>query len=109
MRAGDTLATECLTYPGMRALANLLDLRLVGLAMDADGLLPDAFESASRGGAIKAVYTMPTLHNPTTAIMPEERRRAIAQIARQYGVAIVEDDVYGLPRRCGRRPIWRRR
>ncbi len=95
LRAGDTLATECLTYPGMRALANLLDLRLVGLAMDDDGLLPDAFESACRGGAIKALYTMPTLHNPTTAILPEERRRAIAGIARRYGVAIVEDDVYG--------------
>src|SRR6266851_1552084 len=82
MRAGDTLA-------------NLLDLRLVGLAMDADGLLPDAFDSACRGGAIKALYTMPTLHNPTTAIMPEARRREIAEIARRYGVAIVEDDVYG--------------
>jgi len=95
MRAGDTLATECLTYPGMRALANLLDLRLVGLAMDDDGLLPDAFEAACRGGALKALYTMPTLHNPTTAIMPEERRRAIAEIARRHDVAIVEDDVYG--------------
>jgi DNA-binding transcriptional MocR family regulator len=94
-RAGDVIATECLTYPGMRALANLLDLRLVGLTMDEDGLLPDAFEAACRGGAIKALYTMPTLHNPTTAIMPEERRRAVAAIARRHGVAIVEDDVYG--------------
>ncbi len=94
-RAGDTVATECLTYPGMRALANLLDVRLVGLAMDSDGLLPDAFEAACRGGAVKALYTMPTLHNPTTAIMPEDRRRAIAGIARRHGVAIVEDDVYG--------------
>jgi DNA-binding transcriptional MocR family regulator len=94
-RAGDMVATEWLTYPGMRALANLLDLRLVGLAMDSDGLLPDAFEAACRSGALKALYTMPTLHNPTTAIMPEERRRAIAEIARRHGVAIVEDDVYG--------------
>jgi DNA-binding transcriptional MocR family regulator len=94
-RAGDSVATEWLTYPGMRALANLLDLRLVGLAMDSDGLLPDAFEAACRSGALKALYTMPTLHNPTTAIMPEDRRRAIAEIARRHGVAIVEDDVYG--------------
>jgi DNA-binding transcriptional MocR family regulator len=94
-RAGDMVATEWLTYPGMRALANLLDLRLVGLAMDSDGLLPDAFEAACRSGALKALYTMPTLHNPTTAIMPEERRRAVAEIARRHGVAIIEDDVYG--------------
>jgi DNA-binding transcriptional MocR family regulator len=94
-RAGDSVATEWLTYPGMRALANLLDLRLVGLAMDSDGLLPDSFEAACRSGALKALYTMPTLHNPTTAIMPEDRRRAIADIARRHGVAIVEDDVYG--------------
>ena len=56
---------------------------------------PDAFEAACRNGAIKALYTMPTLHNPTTAIMPEDRRRAIAEIAGCHGVAIVEDDVYG--------------
>jgi DNA-binding transcriptional MocR family regulator len=94
-RPGDAVAVEYLTYPGMKALADLFGLRLVALAMDEEGLLPDAFEAACRGGQIKALYTMPTLHNPTTAVMPEARRRRIAEIARRHAVPIVEDDVFG--------------
>ena len=94
-RPGDAIAVECLTYPGLKALANLLDLRLVGLAMDEEGLLPDAFDAACRTGQVKALYTMPSLHNPLTIVMPEPRRRAVAKIAERHGVPIVEDDVLG--------------
>jgi DNA-binding transcriptional MocR family regulator len=92
---GDLLVTESLTYPGMKALAGLLHLRLQGLAMDEHGLRPDAFESACRAGTVKALYCVPTLHNPTTSVMPAERRREIAALARAHGVVIVEDDVHG--------------
>lgn len=92
---GDTVLTEALTYPGMLALAKLLHLRLEGLPMDAVGILPDAFEAACRTAAPKALYALTTIQNPTGAVMSDERRRAIATVARRYGVAIVEDDCYG--------------
>jgi DNA-binding transcriptional MocR family regulator len=38
---------------------------------------------------------MPRLHNPTSAIMPERRRRQIAAIAARYRLTVIEDDVYG--------------
>ena len=63
--------------------------------MDGDGLRPDAFEDACRLGSAKALYTMPTLHNPVGCVMPEGRRQEIAAIADRYGVPIVEDDSYG--------------
>jgi DNA-binding transcriptional MocR family regulator len=94
LRPGDLVLTEALTYPGMKALASLLHLRLQGLPMDEHGLRPDAFQAACRGGAPKALYCVPTLHNPTTAVMPETRRKEIAAIARAHGIAIVEDDVH---------------
>jgi DNA-binding transcriptional MocR family regulator len=94
-RPGDAVAVESLTYPGMKALADLFGLRLVALAMDGEGLLPEAFEAACRAGQIKALYTMPTLHNPTTAVMPEVRRRRIAEIAQRHAVPVVEDDCFG--------------
>ncbi len=94
-RPGDVVLAERLTYPGMRALAGLLGLKLRGLAMDAQGILPEAFEAACRGGA-RLLYTIPTLQNPTASLMPEARRRRIARIARAHDVLIVEDDIYGL-------------
>jgi DNA-binding transcriptional MocR family regulator len=94
-RPGDAILTEALTYPGLRILGDFMQLRLHGVAMDEQGLLPDAFEAACRSFAPKAVYCMPTLQNPTGAVMPEARRRAIAAIAEAHGVAIIEDDIYG--------------
>jgi DNA-binding transcriptional MocR family regulator len=104
LRPGDLVVTECLTYPGMKALAGLLQLRLRGVAMDEHGLRPDAFRAACRGGSVKALYCMPTLHNPTTSVMPESRRREVVAIAREHDVLIVEDDVHG-PLIEDRRPL----
>ena len=92
---GDVVATESLTYPGMKTLAGLLALRLHGVAMDERGLRPDAFAAACRARRPKALYCVPTLQNPTTAVMPVERRQEIAAVAREHGVLIVEDDVHG--------------
>ena len=96
LEPADVLLTEALTYAGVKAVAGLLHLRLKGLAIDADGLRPDALEDACREGGAKALYLIPTHHNPTTAIMPEARRREIVAVARTHGLAIVEDDVHGL-------------
>ncbi|PWR22023.1 PLP-dependent aminotransferase family protein [Zavarzinia compransoris] len=94
-RAGDTLVSEAITYPGARALGAQLGLNLVGLALDGEGILPDAFEQACRDHAPKALYCNPTLLNPTTATMSLRRRHALIAIARRHGVKIIEDDAYG--------------
>ncbi|MBP2300655.1 aminotransferase-like domain-containing protein [Azospirillum picis] len=93
---GDAVCTEALTYPGFRAIARQLGLRVAGVAMDAQGLDPDALRAAIDAHAPKVLYCTPTLHNPTTATLPAERRRAIADIARDRGIAIIEDDIYGV-------------
>ena len=95
LRPGDLVLTESLTYPGMKALAGLLHLRLQAVAIDEHGLRPDAFRAACRGRSVKALYCVPTLHNPTTAVMPEGRRREVVAIARQHDLLVVEDDVHG--------------
>src|SRR3546814_4403918 len=52
-RPGEHTVSDSLTYPGVRSLARMLGLRLDGLARDADGPLPDAFEEACRTHDVK--------------------------------------------------------
>lgn len=95
-RPGDRILTEALTFPGMRTLASLLHLRLEGVAMDAEGIRPDALADALRHEGAAALYCMPTLQNPTAGVLSEARRHEIAAIARAHDLAIVEDDVHRL-------------
>jgi DNA-binding transcriptional MocR family regulator len=92
---GDALCVEQLAYPGVRAAAAHLGLRLVGLEMDGEGVRPEAFLRACREIGPKALCCTATLQNPTTATMPLARRQEIVAIARRHRVAIVEDDAYG--------------
>ena len=95
LKPGDTLLTEELTYSGARALAQHHHLKVRGVAIDADGLRPDALENACRSTRARALYCMPRLQNPTSAVMPERRRRQIAAIAEKHRLTVIEDDVYG--------------
>lgn len=91
------LAIEELTYPGALRAARQLRRPLVPLAMDDEGIKPDALEAALNDRDPPAVlYITPTIQNPTGAIMSPERRQAIADIARAANLTIIEDDVYSV-------------
>jgi DNA-binding transcriptional MocR family regulator len=94
-RPGDIVLTEELTYYGLKSSAAMMGRPLVGVRMDAQGLLPDALETAIQRSGAQVLFCCPTLHNPTTATMSLARRRDIVAVCRQHGVVIVEDDVYG--------------
>lgn len=102
---GDVVATESLVYPGLKSVAEFLHLRLVGCAMDSEGLVPDGLDQVLRRDAPKAIYTVPTLQNPTARIMSEGRRLAIVEIARRHEVPIIEDDIYGFFLESGPPPL----
>ena len=102
---GDVVAAECLSYPAVKGLAHLLHLRLEGLPMDGEGLIPEAFEALCKRQKVRLLYTIPTVQNPTNALMGESRRRQVAAIAQRFGVDVVEDDTYGLLPEKPHRPI----
>jgi DNA-binding transcriptional MocR family regulator len=89
------VAVEALCYPGFRALASHTATPLLAVAMDRDGLIPDDLAAQCARHRPALLYCTPNLHNPTTATMPLERREAIAAIARDYDIIILEDDAYG--------------
>jgi DNA-binding transcriptional MocR family regulator len=95
-KPGDLVLTEALTFPGLKAAAARLGIKLAGVAMDEEGILPDALAKACRELKPKAVYLIPTLQNPTTATLSPERRDAIARTIGAANTMLVEDDAYGL-------------
>jgi len=93
-RPGDTILADAVTYQGIGALCRSLDLTLRPVGMDRGGMRPDVLEAMCVEHAPRAVFLVPTLHNPTTITLDAGRRKAIAEIARRYNLLIIEDDVY---------------
>jgi DNA-binding transcriptional MocR family regulator len=81
LRAGDTVVTEQMTYPGLITAARMLGIRLIGLEMDDEGVLPSALDEVCRNHRISALYCTPTIQNPTTAVLSVARREALVRCA----------------------------
>jgi len=79
---GDTVLCESTTFYGARMAAEHLGLRLHGVAMDEEGIRPDALDRAAAETGSRMLFTLPTLHNPTTRTMSAQRRQDIARVAR---------------------------
>ena len=94
-KPGDEILLEEFTYPSTRDICARLGLHMRKLRLDRHGVPPEALDAACRSGRAKVAYLMPTLHNPTTAVMPEARRREVAAVVRKRGLMVIEDDVYG--------------
>lgn len=93
---GDVILAEPTTYPGLRAAATQFGRRLIAVAADKNGMLPEMLEEACRQHKPGLVYLNPTLQNPTAITIPERRRKELASIAKRRNVRIVEDDPYWL-------------
>ncbi|MFI6289127.1 PLP-dependent aminotransferase family protein [Streptomyces sp. NPDC051018] len=95
---GARLGVEEVTYPVVKAIAARLGVTLVPLAVDDSGLVPDAIGKAHRKGPLHAVYLQPTLHNPLSLTMPEERVGRLAGMLEALGIPAIEDSIWGFLR-----------
>ena len=91
---GDKIAFEQLTYSSISRSANLIGRRSVVFGNDKNGADPEDFERLCAQQHPKLVFLMPSMQNPTLSIMPEDRMRAIVEVARKYNVWIIEDSIY---------------
>jgi len=85
------VAIENPTYIGAIDAFRAAGCRLLPIPVDGDGALVDVLPLLAAGSRMRLVYTIPTYHNPTGAIMPVERRQTLARLARDLGVTVVED------------------
>ncbi|MGW6745042.1 aminotransferase-like domain-containing protein [Streptomyces sp. NPDC055025] len=95
---GARLGVEELTYPVVKALTARLGITLVPLAMDGDGLIPEAVEEAHAAAPLHAVYVQPRLHNPLSFSMPARRVELLADVLLRLGITAVEDAVWAFLR-----------
>lgn len=96
LRPGDTLLCADLTYRLVISAAEARELRVRGVAMDDEGILPDALEEAAIETAARGLYIMPTIQNPTSGVLSVQRRRDILKVAERHDLQVLEDDIHGL-------------
>lgn len=94
LQAGDVVAVDALTYPGFKVLAEAHRLELAPIAATGQGPDLDALDAMCKRRRVRAIYAMPTLHNPLGWVMSASRRRQLVAIARRHGLLIMEDAAY---------------
>lgn len=101
-RPGDMILAEEYTFSAAVETAHPLGVRVVGVPIDADGLIPEEMDEiltnwdAESRGARKPhlLYTIPTGQNPTGATIPGPRRRELYKVCQKHDIFIVEDEPY---------------
>ena len=98
---GDVVLAEGPSYVGALGSFAAYQARVVHVAMDEYGLVPELLTAALRtlagqGVVPKFLYTIPNFHNPAGVTMAVERRAEVLEICARHGVAVVEDNPYGL-------------
>lgn len=106
---GDTVLVEQESYGGALTKLTKLGVNTIGIPLDSEGLRLDVVkqkleELKQKGIKPKYIYTIPTVQNPTGAIMGEARRRELIKLAAEYGVMIFEDECYSDLIWSGERP-----
>lgn len=95
LEPGDVVLVESPTYLAAVQAFAVHGARMIGVATDDGGVLPDALEEAIRTHHPKAVYLIPTFQNPTGRTMDQERRQQVAEVLLRTGTPLIEDDPYG--------------
>jgi len=98
---GDVILVEAPSYVGALGAFASYQAQIVHVAMDDDGLIPEALQEAIRrtaaaGRKAKFLYTVPNFHNPAGVTLAAGRRHRILDICQRAGLLVVEDNPYGL-------------
>lgn len=92
---GDRIAFEELCYPATPRTVAMTGRRIARLKSTPVGIDPEDFEHVCAQQHPKAVVLVATLNNPTLGTLSVENRERIVEIARNYNVWIIEDNIYG--------------
>lgn len=96
LNEGDTLFCEAPSFIGSLNAFKSYNVNLVGVPMEEDGMDLNALEEALKtANKLKLIYIIPNFQNPTGLCTSLEKRKVIYELAKKYGVMILEDNPYG--------------
>lgn len=93
---GDKLGIDPLVYPGIKSLAKIFGVQLVPISQKNGEMSEEGIRYAVKNEGIKALYIIPDCQNPTCHTMSDSGRKMIAELAKEYGLLVIEDGITSL-------------
>jgi 2-aminoadipate transaminase len=96
---GDVILVGAPTYPGAIRTFTARGAKLISVEQDEYGFSAAGLDAALTAGAasklkIKAAYLIPNYDNPSSTLMPVERRKALIKVAKRHEILLIEDGAY---------------
>ncbi len=95
-KPGDRLGTDELVFPGLKALAAMLGIRLVPIRSRNGEMSKEGLIHSIKNEKLKGIYITPDYQNPTTHVMSHECKEMIAGVAKKYNIPVIEDAIFAL-------------
>lgn len=93
---GDVVICEEPSFIGALNCFRSFGAKLRGVRVDADGMNLSELEKAlSEEKNAKFIYTIPNFQNPSGVTMSLEKRKGVYELAKKYGIIVLEDNPYG--------------
>ncbi len=93
---GEVIITEAPSFIGSLNSFRAYNAKLVGVEVESDGMNTDKLEEALKANPnTKFIYTIPNFQNPSGVTMSLNKRKKVYELAKKYGVLILEDNPYG--------------
>ena len=93
---GDVVICEVPSFVGSLNSFKSFGAKLVGVPVEEGGISLEKLEAALRENPnTKLIYLIPNFQNPSGTCMSLEKRKGVYELAKKYGVLILEDNPYG--------------
>lgn len=93
---GETVIVEAPSFIGSLNTFRSYNAKPVGVTVEPDGMNTDELEEKLKANPnTKFIYTIPNFQNPSGVTMSLEKRKKVYELAKKYGVLIIEDNPYG--------------
>lgn len=92
---GDSVLIEDPIYPGLRSVFGRGDVRAVGVPVESGGIDIDTLARRIEREKPRLLVVTPSFQNPTGATLSRASRAALLKVARDSGLVVIENDIYG--------------